>query len=196
MNKMLETVAARVQAWGVERCLKALLCAIVALCVLQSARIVFAGVSARGVIKSLERLSEAPPARAPGNPLEDYDEILAKGVFGKAKKKGPPTQAKLFGILGDQALLGAGPAKAKFYEVGKEVPGGGKLLEIKAGAVVLEHEGKKRTLNVFPELKEATGKKKQQGPGAPPAPEGVSGPPAAPKPVQEGEQGGMRIRAN
>lgn len=70
--------------------------------------------------------------------------------------------------MGNSALLGVSPKDAKRYEVGADLPQGGKLLEIGTDNVVLEVQGKKQTITVFPELK-------MKGPGEEGGPGGMRG---------------------
>ena len=94
---------------------------------------------------------------------------------------------QLFGILGQFAYLGPSLDQAEPYATGAELPGGFKLVEIGAGSVVIEREGERETLNVFPALDEpVSGGGRGPGRGRTPrrsakAPERPA-PPSAPSP--------------
>ncbi len=115
-------------------------------------------------------IAQAPPAlaepltREEAKSLEEYQVIAEKGHFGKLEKKKEPPKPKLFGVLGEFAFIGNSAQDAKPYAIGAEVPGGAKLLEIHPNSVVLEKDGKRQTLAVFPEL---TGGKAEGQPGPP-----------------------------
>jgi len=110
---------------------------------------------------------------APADPKEDDKEQLKKltekGLFGK---KPAPPQPKLFGILGASAMMGNDAKGAKLYEVDASLPDGSKLVEVQANAVVVERDGKRKTILLFPAL----GGPSEGSPpsGGPPPP---SGPP-------------------
>ena len=107
--------------------------------------------------------------------LKDYDPIAKLGHLGSG-----PRAVQLAGILGDSALFGTSPESASPYAVGSTIPGGDKVVAIGINEVVVEKDGKQRTLKVFPELKMSL-PKKPLGPPGPPA-----GPGSAPSP-QPGE---------
>jgi hypothetical protein len=86
------------------------------------------------------------PDRLDAPDLKEYESITAGGHFGKDK---PPPQPKLFGVLGEYALLGSAPEKADLHKVGAKLPGDYVLTEIGADHVVLEKDGKKQTLKLF-----------------------------------------------
>ena len=104
---------------------------------------------------------EDSPGRSDVKELEKYQAVVEKGLFGK--KEPPPGIPKLFGILGEFALLGNSANDAKRYEVGAQLPGNAKLVEIHLNSVVLEKDGKKQTITLFPEL----GAKTEPPPGPP-----------------------------
>ena len=127
---------------------------LVLLLLVQVVRYARAG-SAHGLLVEADS-SKAPPAREEPELAEKYGVITEKGAFGKPKKSSPP-KLQVFGILGKSAWLGTSAKDAKPYEIGAEVPGGDKLIEIHLNSVVLEKGEKKRTLTVFPELPGAPG---------------------------------------
>ena len=109
-------------------------------------------VAAAGVGADLIRSSTAhktAPARAEAKDASIYDEIAKNGHLGANKR---PPKPQLFGILGDCALIGSSPTSAKPYRVGAQVPGGGKVAEIRLNEVVLDKDGAKQTLKVFADL--------------------------------------------
>jgi len=107
---------------------------------------------------------EATPQRAEAPDLEQYKAIAEKGLFGKAKQKKGPGVPRLFGVLGEFALLGNSPGDSKPYALGAEVAGGHKLVEIHLDSVVLEKDGKKLTLKVFPDSKVGAAPKEAKPP--------------------------------
>ena len=118
--------------------------------------------------KLLSSSEPSSPGRSDVKELKEYQVILEKAHLGKKKPSGGPKRPQLIGILGEQALIGNSPNDAKWYAVDAKLPGGYKLLEIHLNSVVLEKDGKKQTVAMFPEL------------GAKPAP-------AAPQPPEKEE---------
>jgi len=108
---------------------------------------------ARKVGEELIQASLSRPAstgRMDVKGLDHYSPILEKGHLGK--KKPPPGPPQLFGILGECALMGSSPNDVKAYTVGADLPGGAKLVEIALDSVVLEKDGNKQTIVLFPPL--------------------------------------------
>lgn len=98
---------------------------------------------------ALEELREpGAVGRAEAPNVDDYIPIGHEGHFGKEPKPKP----KLFGVLGDQALIGMSENDAKFQGVGAGLPGGYKLVEVQPSAVVIESEGEKETLQLWPDM--------------------------------------------
>jgi hypothetical protein len=122
----------------------------------------------RRLAEYLRSSSAAPPQRNVTKAIEAYDVIFEKGVIGTKVQARPP-KLMLMGVMGDSALLGTSPEDAKLYEVGAELPQGGKLIEIGSDMVVVEIDGKQQTITVFPELKQGA-----------PGQEGAPGPPGMP----------------
>ncbi|MCC6487647.1 MAG: hypothetical protein IT364_09120 [Candidatus Hydrogenedentes bacterium] len=115
-------------------------------------------VGTSGLLRSLEAIN-APPARAiDEKAAARYEVILSKGILGRVVKDAGAQQLRVFGILGKTVLMGASPDNIKPYELNAEVDGGEKLVKIENASVVLEKDGKQRTLEVFPKE------------GSPPAP--------------------------
>ena len=121
-------------------------------------------------------LRTASPGRPDVKELKEYQIILEKAHLGK-ETSSAPKQPQLFGILGESALMGNSPKDIKPYAVGAQLPGGFKLLEMHLNSVVIEKDGKKQTIVLFPEL----GAK--PGPPAPQPPAGQE-PPRPPEPEQ------------
>lgn len=86
--------------------------------------------------------------------LKEYEVLTEKGHFGKKQK---PPQLRLFGVLGDNALLGQSDRNAKPYSEGASLPGGGKLAAVKFDSVVIEKDGKKKTMEVFTHMPSSHG---------------------------------------
>lgn len=101
-------------------------------------------------VNRMDQEHPAPPRSQPQEDSEKYKPILEKGILGVPP---PPQPLQLFGVLGNRALLGDNPGKIQEYDVGGEVPGGEKIVEIGVESVTLEKDGASRTLTVFPELK-------------------------------------------
>ena len=118
----------------------------------------------------LERTA-ANPQREGVPDVEGYKAIAQKGHFGKA----PRPKLQLFGILAESAILGTSPQDAKLYAVEAKLPGDCKLLEILPNSVVIEADGKKESLTLFPPFSEAT-------PPQPPKADGPAAPAEAEKP--------------
>jgi len=97
--------------------------------------------------------------------VDDYLPIGHKGHFGKEKKPTP----KLFGVLGDEALIGMSQKDAKFFSVDAALPGGCKLVEIRPSSVVVEREGEEETLELWPDMNKP-GRARPRRPHPPPGP--------------------------
>lgn len=80
--------------------------------------------------------------------VEQYMVIGQKGHFGQQKQAEP----HLFGILGQEALIGMAANNAKFHGVGAGLSDGWKLTEIGLDSVVIEKEGNKKTLSLWPKM--------------------------------------------
>jgi len=128
-------------------------------------------------LKGLGSFTAGPAVKRDGAPeLSHYAPIMDKGHFGKKK---PPPLPKLFGIVGEQALLGNDAGSAKFYEVGADLPGGRKLAEIRGNVVVIETDGRKEELKLFPALYDRV------EPMPPPRPKPAAPVPEKPEPKAE-----------
>jgi len=152
------------------------------LCAVQGLRYAMAGRMA-GELGKVSLALSAPPKREEAKKLEAYKIIAEKGHFGR-KKLAPGPQ--LFGILGEFAFMGNTPQNAKPYAVGAQFPSGEKLVKIHLNSVVLEKDGKRRTLKVFPDIGDkvrpgAPVPRVPAGPAEPAAPSLAEKPPA-PKP--------------
>ena len=166
MRPFMTRALVKLSAWDPDRGLLALACALTFLLMVQGVRYAAAGFLARGLAKSLKDVAAAPPKRDEILNIDKYDAILDKGILGK-KSDQAPSSAKVFGIMGRTALIGLAPNEIKPYQVGEEVPGGEKILEIGPNKVVLEKDDKRRTATVFPDLEAKPAKEGQ--PPAPPA---------------------------
>lgn len=155
MRKYFEAIGAFLRKWETERYLEALLAVLVLLLLVQGLRGLSTTIQAGSVLRSLEESNAPSPKRSAGDGAEEYAAMLEKGTFGRAPDQQP---LKVFGILGNSALLGPTAESVKPYAVGAELPQGEKLVEIGPNSVVLEKEGEKRTLNVFPEFSKSKAK--------------------------------------
>lgn len=149
MKVYLDRIQVFLKQWEIERYLVALLAVLVLLLLVQGVRGITAAVQTGSVLRSLEESNAPPPKRTGKEGVQEYKAMLEKGTFGRAPGAQP---LKVFGILGDSALLGPASEGVKPYAIGAELPGGEKLVEIGPNSVVLEKEGERRTLTVFPEL--------------------------------------------
>ncbi|MBN2309839.1 MAG: hypothetical protein JXR94_12760 [Candidatus Hydrogenedentes bacterium] len=170
----VQKARALVKDIGPDRCLLALLVVVAALFLLQGVRYGVNAIRAGRLIAALEEYTGTPPGRKDAQPIEYYNAIYEKGVLGKGPQ--PPPPAKVFGILGDTALVGTEPDKAKPFQVGAEIPGGEKIIEIRPNEVVFEKDGKQRIATVFP------GGDKKPEPGAGPQPGPPNGVPPGAQP--------------
>ncbi len=173
MDVYRDKTLAWLRHWPLETYLVVSLCVLGCLLMFQGARCGVAGIRAVFFARSLDIDPHAVPPRVHAKALDAYDAILDKGLLGKRVKQAPP-EVKLLGVLGRQALLGPSSEGAKAYEVGGEVPGGEKIVEITSNSVVLEKEGKQRTLKVFPDSGAGPARKEE--------------PPSAPEPSRAGEK--------
>ena len=155
MRSYLDRIKIFLRRWETDRYLEVLLVVFVLLLLVQGVRGLSATILAGSVLRSLEESNAPPPKRAGNDGAEEYKAMLEKGTFGKSPGEQP---MKVFGILGDSALLGPESNNVKSYGVGAELPEGEKLVEIGPNSVVLEKEGERRTLTVFPELAASPGK--------------------------------------
>jgi hypothetical protein len=172
MNKLYLAVKTKVTEWGAGNCLAALLVLLALLLVLQGPRYVLARFGLRGLAENI-RVNLDSAGAAERKPLAEYNTILDKGLLGKGHSNQPSGQT-LFGILGNQALIGMSPNDAKTYDVGADLPGGEKIVEINVATVVLEKNGNKNTLSVFPD----PGAPGSPSPPSPPADQAQASPPA------------------
>jgi hypothetical protein len=131
--------------------------------------------------RSLDEVNERPVRKGDAKSLEKYAVIAKKGILGQPPSDAAPApDLKVLGILGNHALMGPNAQGLKPYEIGAELPGGEKLVAIEIDSVVLEKEGKKRTLKVFdPANKPPDAPPKPEG-GGPPGPQGGPGPQGMP----------------
>lgn len=150
MKTYLEQIKTFLKKWEMERYLEAFLAIFVVLLLVQGARGLSATIQTGTVLRSLEESSAPAPKREATEGIEDYKAMLDKGTFGKGPKG--PSPFKVFAIMGNSALLGADPNKVELYAVGADLPGGQKIIEIAPNSVVLEKDGERQTLVVFPEL--------------------------------------------
>jgi hypothetical protein len=162
MKDVATRALAKLREWGPDKCLLALVGALVVLLLFQGVRLGFTWPLGRRLAEYL-RSTSGTPKRKETKTLEAYDAILEKGVIGRKVEARPPKMV-LLGIMGNSALLGMSPKDAKIYEVGADLPQGGKLIEIGTDKVVVEVQGKQKTITVFPELK-MRGPGEEGGPG-------------------------------
>ncbi len=174
MKSVALRAIAKLQEIGTDRFLAMLAAFLVLLLLVQGLRYGCAARLGKGLAQSLASSSEMQAKRGEVKDLKGYDGIVQKGILGKVSKKASQT---LFGILGDSALFGTSAKDAKPYKVGAEIPGGEKIVEVSLDEVVLEKDGKQRTVKVFPDVK--AGSKPGSGPKPPEPPEGAPAKPAA-----------------
>jgi hypothetical protein len=178
----------RLRRLGLNFWLAAVAGAILILLIVQLVRYAWAGTLGEDIVKA-SQWERASPVRSNVKGPDEYKPLLEKGHFGK-RKEGPPKPPALFGILGKVALLGNSPDDAKPYEVGAGLPDGSKLVEILLASVVIEKDGKKQTIVLFPELGT-----KAEPPAGPPQPQPspdqkpAETPPAAGAAAQPGTPG-------
>ncbi len=98
--------------------------------------------------------------RDAGDKVEQYMVIGRKGHFGQQKQR----ELHLFGILGQEALIGRAANDAKFHGVGAGLSDGWKLTEIGLDSVVIEKEGNKKTLTLWPKMGSGGGGRGNHGP--------------------------------
>lgn len=153
----------------------------------QGARYAAARFQTTELQRTLAHMGETP-RRAEAPHAQKYEDILKKGLLGQPPAEGgPPSELKLFGVLGGTALMGPAREGIQPYEVGKELPGGEKLVSVGTNSVVVEKDGKQRTLEVFDPANAAPPSgpggpppSPEPGPGAPPPPGAPPGMPGAP----------------
>ena len=182
---------ARLRRAGLERYLLAVAGLLALLLAVQGVRYVYAGRLGRGLAESLHAGPGDPVKPDQTKRLEDFNLIGENGFLGSPPSKKAPPQ-RLFGIMGDTALLGTEGKNAKPFKVGAAIPGGERIVEILIDRVVLEKEGKKRTVCVFPEIKTEGG----PAPGGPsPAVPRATPGPAASQP-ERGPAGSSPMRSS
>lgn len=142
-------VPARWRAFGADKLLKALAGTFVLLLLVQGPRYGCVRRLEKTVTRSLAPNTEGPTQRVVAVKLEEYVAISRHGILGSVTQ--PPE--KLWGIMGDSALIGASSEKAKLYSVGAKTSAGERVISIAWNEVVLEKDGKERTEYVFTELK-------------------------------------------
>ena len=150
MKDMLTRLLARLTALRLETMLVLSACVLVVLLAVEGVQWRSVGRIERTVAESLEQGARVPQERAAVADLKAYDAVVARGMLGKAP--GRPAQ-KLWGIIGEMALVGASSAGARPYKVGAKIPSGEKVVSIGINDVVLEKDGKRRTEQVFREMK-------------------------------------------
>ncbi len=155
MKSYIDRILKFLRKWEGERYLEVLFVVLVVLLLVQGLRGLSTTLQAGSVLRSLEESNAAAPIRSADDGAETYAAMLQKGTFGKAPGEQP---LKVFGILGDSALLGPTAENVKPYEIGAELPQGQKLVELGPNSVVLEKDGERRTLNVFPEFSKSNAK--------------------------------------
>jgi len=148
VNGRARQAITRLRDFGPDRILLIASALFIFLIVVQGARFGFASRLGKGLIDSLTAREAKPIERKDVKSLEDYKPITDKGILGAPP--GKPPQQKLFGIMGDMALIGASPDDSKTYSLGAEIPGGEKLVEIGGDYVMLEKDGNQRKELVFP----------------------------------------------
>ena len=149
--------------------------------VVQGVRYGLTGRREKKILETLQQGNERPPKRSGVKELSEFDSIAKKGILGAVKDAKKPPQ-KLWGIMGSEALFGASEKDAKAYAVDAKLPSGEKIARIECDHVVVEKDGKERTVYVFDALKKPT-KDKAKGEPPPGGTPGETGKPAGDKPV-------------
>ena len=155
MNNKPQQALAKVRDFGPDKLLLVGSGLLILLLVLQGVRYGFAARLGKGLVHSLTAREAEAADRKDAKSLEDYKPITDKGILGAAPGQPPPQ--KLFGIMGDMALIGTSPDDAKPYTVGAEIAGE-KLVEVAADYVLLEKDGNQRKELVFPVTKGEPGR--------------------------------------
>ncbi|MCC6697302.1 MAG: hypothetical protein IT365_16860 [Candidatus Hydrogenedentes bacterium] len=150
MNAHVQTVLTALRKRRPEEYLLVFAAILILLVLTQGVRCGATLVGTSGLLRSLEAIN-APPARAiDEKAATKYEVILSKGILGRVVKDAGAQQLRVFGILGKTVLMGSSPENIKPYELDAEVDGGEKLVKIENASVILEKDGKQRTLEVFP----------------------------------------------
>ena len=152
MKELIAQARSKLMEWGPDKCLLVVAALLLALLVLQPVRCAVSTVRLRSLSKSLESGLAERAEREGSPPFEDYDPILKTALLGKPRKDEPPPPMQPFGILGNEALIGKTPDDAQSYAAGAKLPSGETVVEVGTSSVVLEKDGEKRTVHVFPEL--------------------------------------------
>lgn len=182
MNARLQTLVQTLPTRPVEEYLVALLALLALMTAVQGGRFVAAELQTTALQRSLALIGEPPPPRAEAD-AKKYESILTKGLLGQPPQEGAPSpDLKVFGIIGNTALMGPSAEAVQPFEVGATLPGDEKLVSIGTDAVTVEKSGKQRTLKVFdpanaPPEKPEEPKPDASGQGGPKPPQGM--PPGA-----------------
>ena len=176
MNNKAQQAIAKVREFGPDKLLLVGSGLLILLLVLQGVRYGFAARLGKGLVDSLTAREAEAAERKDAKSLENYKPITDKGILGAAP--GKPSPQKLFGIMGDMALIGTSD-NAKPYTVGADIPGGEKLVEVAADYVLLQKDGNQRKELVFPVTKGKPGRVVELPAGGRP-----SGPPRGQQPPQ------------
>ncbi|MDX9974803.1 MAG: hypothetical protein RBU21_17585 [FCB group bacterium] len=198
MNERVQTLVRILRARPVEEYLVALLALLALLTVVQGGRFVAAELQTTALQRSLALIGEPPPPRAEAD-AKKYESILTKGLLGQPPQEGAGSpDLKVFGIIGNTALMGPSADSVQPFEAGATLPGDEKLVSIGTDAVTVEKSGKQRTLKVFdpanaPPDKPEEPKPGPNGQGGPKPPEGMppGGMPPGGMPPGMMPQGGM-----
>jgi hypothetical protein len=173
MNNVRQNAAAAWRFARSDRFLMLLAAVLGVLLLAQGARYFLVGRYERSVLRSLAQNNGDPPERGTVKPAQEYAQVIMEhDMLGQTVK----LPVKLWGIMGNGALCGTSPDDAQLANVGETLPGGDKVVEIRANEVVLEKEGKQRTEVLFDELKPPP----QPGPTPPPPVKPDAPPPASP----------------
>jgi len=181
MNNLRRGLVVAWQTVGPDKALMAFSSLFVLLVAVQGVRYLVVGRAERSVLESLTQKTGGVPERDKVKPLKEYDQtIMDHGMLGPAS---PPP--KLWGVMGNMALIGVTPTDAQPYKVGDATATGEKVVEIRPNEVALEKDGKRRTEVLFEELKQsleaAPGTRSDRAPGAAPGASPGSPPGAAAK---------------
>jgi len=187
MNDRVQKMAAVLAKRPLDDYLKLLVAVLALLAVAQGVRLAHATLETASLQRSIALIGEPPAKRADSPALDKYNVILEKGTLGKPPQDAPPSEMKVFGIIGNTALIGPARDGIQPYEVGATLAGDEKLVAIGTDTVTVEKQGKQRTLKVFDPANAPPEPPPAPPGGAPGQPGPPGGPPGAAPPGMPGQ---------